>query len=491
MLANYPVQVPRVFSQAHFSRPPLANGAIILLNPQTVKTKSLMMDYGIKACGNSVFYIVLQLVFLLRETDMNRLIYILVIVIVVSGCSSSGQSGTPSQFVPLPDLSVAQDGSGDFTTINAALASIPKSNKERIVIYIKDGTYNEHVRIDSACVTLVGQSRDKTRVEYRLPASAPEANDATFGRGTLSYYADDIVIQDMAIHNTVEEVGPHAFAVFGRGDRLVLQNCDVLSKGADTIASWKYKAMGMYYYANLKVTGCVDFVCPRGWAYMKDSQLYELKDTAALWHQGINDPDKKFVLRNCHLGGVKDWVLGRHHYDACFYLLDCTFDQNLRDSPLARTKGDQVFKFAEDRHYYHNCHRQGGDYGWFRDNLDKAPGSPKPEDITPAWTFGGTWDPESNTPPLVTMVRAGSKDGIATVAVTFDEPVTVKAHPSLVMARGILAHYQSGSGTDTLTFIAPQTTAVVPREFDLTTGAILASRASAKPRFVTEKRLPK
>jgi pectinesterase len=420
---------------------------------------------------------------------MKKLISILVIALAVSGCASPSQPAPRTQFVPLPDISVAQDGTGQFKSINEALKSIPKGNRERVIIYIKNGIYNEHVRIDANCVTLVGQSRQKTRIEFALPAFSPDANDKTFGRGTLSYYADDIVIQDMTIHNTVEEIGPHAFAVFGRGDRLVLQNCDVLSKGADTIASWKYKASGMYYYANLKVTGCVDFVCPRGWAYMKDSQLYELKDSAALWHQGVNDADKKFVLKNCRLGGAKNWILGRHHYDAHFYFLNCTFDPNLRDSPLARTKGDQELRFGDDRHHYYNCHRDGGDYEWFKDNLATAPGSPKPEDITPAWTFGGKWDPESAMPPEVTMVRAASLDGISTIAVTFSEPVTVKGILAVVLAHGKRARYESGSGTDTLIFYAMQAASVAVRQLDLNTGAILACRASANPRFVTETQL--
>jgi pectinesterase len=296
----------------------------------------------------------------------------------------------------------------------------------------------------------------------------------------------------------VTEVGPHAFAVFGRGNRLVLQNCDVLSKGADTIASWKNGANGMYYYANLKVTGCVDFVCPRGWAYMKDSTLTELKNTAAMWHQGVNDQDKKFVIRNCNFDGVKDWQLGRHHYDACFYFIDCTFDQNMRDTPLARTKGDQTFKYAEDRHYYYNCHRTGGDYAWFKDNLDKSPGSPKPQDITAAWTFGGKWDPESDVAPKVVSVAAKpsktvSEDSLGEafdMELTFSEAVTVKGKPSAIQGNGRHAPYVSGSGTSKLVFsgIGKDKTLT---SLDLSKGALLACRASAMPRFVTETALPK
>jgi pectinesterase len=417
---------------------------------------------------------------------MNRFICISIVAIAISGPAQAAENkAAQGQYVPLPDISVALDGTGQFKSINEALKSIPKGNRQRIVIYIKNGIYKEHIRIDANCVTLVGQSRDKTRIEYTLSAFSPDANDKTFGRGTLSYYADDIIIQDMTIHNTVEEVGPHAFAVFGRGDRFILQNCDVLSNGADTIASWKFKAMGMYYYANLKVTGCVDFVCPRGWCYMKNSTLYELKNTAALWQQGVNDPNKKFVLKNCRIDGVEGFVLGRHHYDAAFYLLDCTFGKTMKDSPLARTKGDQTLQFGEDRHYYYNCHRDGGDYAWFKDNLEKAASSPKPEDITPAWTFGGKWDPESSVAPAVASVIASGGN----IAVTFSDAVTVKGQPSVILTDGTAVIYKSGSGTATLIFALPSGSTSAAKSLDLSKGAILACKASAKPRFVTKTSL--
>ena len=66
---------------------------------------------------------------------------------------------------------MAADGSGDFKTVQAAVASIPKSNRERIVVFIKDGVYREKVRVDAAFVTLRGESRKGTRIEF------PQLND--------------------------------------------------------------------------------------------------------------------------------------------------------------------------------------------------------------------------------------------------------------------------------------------------------------------------
>ena len=39
-----------------------------------------------------------------------------------------------AEILPKPDITVAADGSGDFKTVQAAVASIPKSNRERMVV---------------------------------------------------------------------------------------------------------------------------------------------------------------------------------------------------------------------------------------------------------------------------------------------------------------------------------------------------------------------
>ena len=58
-----------------------------------------------------------------------------------------------------PDLVVAADGTGNFSTIEAAVASIPRDNRERRIVFVKDGVYREKVRVDASFVTLRGESR--------------------------------------------------------------------------------------------------------------------------------------------------------------------------------------------------------------------------------------------------------------------------------------------------------------------------------------------
>jgi pectinesterase len=311
---------------------------------------------------------------------------------------------------------------------------------------------------------------------------------------------DDFVLENLTVRNTAGIVGPHSFAVYGTGDRTVIVDCDVLSEGADTVSLWRGKD-GRYYHARCNFRGAVDFVCPRGWCFIRDSSFFETKATAAIWHDGRHDRDMKFVLRNCTFDGVEGWNLARHHHDAAFYLLDCTFSKSMIDRAPFRviypigdkpaTEAD-VKRNAEldktnvwgERSYFHNCHRDGGaDFSWHADNLQTAPASPKPEQVTAAWTFAGKWDPERTDGPRIRDVA--TSDG--RVSLTFDERVTVKGKPRLAVGGGAFAEYASGSGSETLVFSGARAD-LKAAPFELVEGAIIAAEAAATLRHARLER---
>ena len=47
------------------------------------------------------------------------------------------------------------------------------------------------------------------------------------------------------------------------------------------------------------------------------------------------------------------------------------------------------------RVYYYNCHRNGRDFAWHKDNLSAAKDSVQVGDITAAWVFKNKWQPQS------------------------------------------------------------------------------------------------
>ena len=397
--------------------------------------------------------------------------------------------------VPKPDIVVAVDGSGDFKTIQSALDSIPKTNTERIVVFIKNGVYREKIRVDASCVTLRGESRTGTQIEFPQDNEDFRKTPDAIGRAVINVnQADDFVLDNLFIENTAGIIGPHAFTIFSTGDRGVVVNCNVWSHGADTVAFWRADR-SRSYHANCRFEGSVDFMCPHGWCYATNCAFYEMKNTAAMWHDGSKDKDMKFVLRDCRFDGADGWNLARHHHDAQFYFLDCRFSRTMIDRPpyrviypldggtastndIQRNKDLDKSNLWGERSYYDHCHRDGGDYRWFADNLATAPGAPKPEQINAAWTFGDMWNPESNAGPVIKHITKG--EGQITVA--FSENVTVKGKPRLKLSNGEFADYASGSGSDTLTFHLPGKPADAV-SVDLNGGFILASQASAATRM--------
>ncbi len=308
------------------------------------------------------------------------------------------------------DIIVAQDGSGKFIAIQEAINSVPADNKQNIIILIKNGTYHEKVYITKSYITLVGEDRDSTKIIY-AELRKNWLNDhpgLDWGSAVVNVdsFVTDITIANLTVHNNYGGIfgdHDHQFAIRGGGTRVIILNCNIIADGGDTLSLWNKKD-GMYYHANCFFEGWVDYVCPRGWCYITDSKFYGHNLSASIWHDGDSDKSQKFVIRYSFLDGVPGFPLGRNHRDGQIYLLDCIFSRNMADLPIYHPESSKTEWKWGARHYYYNSHREGGDFGWFKDNLETATGSPKERDITLQWTFDGKWDPENTMPSVLPTV---------------------------------------------------------------------------------------
>lgn len=86
----------------------------------------------------------------------------------------------------VPNVTIAQDGSGNFSSINEALKVIPVEAEEMFVLYIKEGIYNEIIRIPKNLthVTVIGDGPDKTKITGSLNFidGITTYHTATFGK---------------------------------------------------------------------------------------------------------------------------------------------------------------------------------------------------------------------------------------------------------------------------------------------------------------------
>ena len=306
---------------------------------------------------------------------------------------------------------VDPNGSGDFKTIQEAINSLEVSSNTPRIIRIRKGTYKEKLFIEKSNIVFEGEDKEKTiitaaiaRDEWRC-----EHND-DWGVATMNVRANDITLINLTIVNSFgfdfkeekiidcpsdsvnkqKRIGKNGHQMALRAmncTKLKAVNCHFRSWAGDTVSPWETEN-GMWYFKDCVMEGGVDFYCPRGWAWAENCEFITHGGPAAIWHDGSGNQDSKTVLVNCSFKGYDGFMLGRYHRDAQFYLINCVFADNMRDSAIYRVPTNNVIQWGH-RVYYYNCHRKAGDYKWFADNVNKE----LVNKINVAWVFGNRWKP--------------------------------------------------------------------------------------------------
>ena len=340
------------------------------------------------------------------------------------------------------DVIVSSRGDGHTISIQRALDSLAALPSRPAVILIRNGLYPEQVFIRRSNITLVGEDRDSTRIVF--PVLREEWNrthgGSDWGAGVVNIDTGitDITLANLTVYNNHGSLygthRKHQFAVRGAGTRVMILHCAILSDGGDALSLWNRES-GMYYHADCSFSGGVDYVCPRGWCYVTDSRFFGYNTpSASIWHDGSSDPKQKFVISHSYFDGVAGFPLGRNHLDGQFFLISCRFSANMADRPFYRPPSSPAEWKWGDRHYFFDCHREGGDYAWFRDNVRDAQGNPDPSTIDARWTFDGRWDPERTMRPVLPFAsmprpgRGAKEIDPASVTLTWIPGRTSQAH---------------------------------------------------------------
>lgn len=312
------------------------------------------------------------------------------------------------------------NGKGDFVSLQSALNTLSDSASKPRIIFIKNGIYKEKVFITKHNLVLEGEDRDKTIITYDIARDEWRCDHRDdWGVATFNLAANDLTLKNLTIANDygfnykeprvidcVSDTPSHKKTITNGGHQMALRtrdnsctrlkaiNCRFRAYAGDTVSPWNLKD-GMFYFKDCMMEGGVDFYCPRGWAYAEGCTFFANTGPASIWHDGSGNRDFKTVLKNCSFKGYDGFNLGRYHKDAQFYLINCTFANNMADKDIYLVPTANVLQWGR-RVYYFNCHREGGDYTWHKDNLASAYGSPKAADINAAWAFNNKWDPEMN-----------------------------------------------------------------------------------------------
>ncbi|MDN3259752.1 pectinesterase family protein [Streptomyces sp. CSDS2] len=201
--------------------------------------------------------------------------------------SSLGTTTTAAEAVAATTLTVAKDGTGQYTTVQAAVNAVPANNASRVVIAVKPGTYRETVKIPSnkphVTIQGTGASRKDTVIVYNNASGTPKPDGSgTYGTGgsaTVAVEADDFQARNLSITNDFDEaahqdIAQQAVALRTASDRVFLDGV-IVTGDQDTLLldTASKDRLGRVYMTNSYVIGNVDFIFGRATAVIDKSVI--------------------------------------------------------------------------------------------------------------------------------------------------------------------------------------------------------------------------
>ncbi len=218
-------------------------------------------------------------------------------------------------------LTVAQDGSGDFKTIQEAVNSVRDLGQLTVTIRIKKGVYHEKLVIPSwkKHISLIGEdaaatiitNADYSGMRYRSGTDAYGKDKfGTFNSYTVLVQGSDFTAENLTIANTAGRVG-QGVALHVEADRVVIKNCRLLGN-QDTLYTASQDSR--QYYVDCYIEGTTDFIFGEATAVFQSCTINSLSNsyiTAAATSPG---QQYGYVFFDCKLTAaaeVKKVFLGR------------------------------------------------------------------------------------------------------------------------------------------------------------------------------------
>ena len=195
----------------------------------------------------------------------------------------------------LYDAVVAQDGSGDYQTLQAAIDKAPAGRAKPWLIFVKNGRYNEHIDIPATKphLHIIGQDRDQTVIYDNRLCGGENAYSVDPG-ATVVVKGTDTFFENITLENSYgyeKLAGPQALALNTVADRVAMNNVALLSYQDTWITSSSSTAR--HYIKNSLIEGAVDFIYNNGDVYLDGDTIQ------------INRPSGGYIVAPRHTADTK------------------------------------------------------------------------------------------------------------------------------------------------------------------------------------------
>ena len=230
---------------------------------------------------------------------------------------------------------VAQDGTGDFRSVQAALDAIPYGDGRIHEVYIRNGVYSEVVTVDARKhrIRLIGEDPLRTILRYDNHAGTRLPNGDTLNTWTCAstfIYGDDFNAENITFRNDAGFTAGQAVALRVEGNRASFVRCrmtgfqDVLFLSGSGVK---------HYFRDCYIEGTTDFIFGASTAYSRNCHIHSRKNshvTAASTNAII---PFGFVFRDCRLtcdSAIDKVSLGRPWTPtASVTYIDCWMDRHI------------------------------------------------------------------------------------------------------------------------------------------------------------------
>ncbi|XP_020104086.1 pectinesterase-like [Ananas comosus] len=194
------------------------------------------------------------------------------------------------------DVVVAKDGSGDYWTISEAVAAAAARRKRgsdgarRFVIYVKEGVYDENVRVtyDVPNLVMIGDGVDRTVV---TGSRSVGDGSTTYSSATFSVAGDGFIARGITFENTAGPQMYQAVAACVESDLAVFYQCSFRGY-QDTL----YVFSRRQFYRECDIYGTIDFVFGDAAAILQSCNLYIRRpldgQMNSVTAQGRSDPNE-------------------------------------------------------------------------------------------------------------------------------------------------------------------------------------------------------
>ncbi|WOL08510.1 hypothetical protein Cni_G17263 [Canna indica] len=201
---------------------------------------------------------------------------------------------------------VAQDGSGNYTTVSEAVEAAPAKSARRYVIYVKKGVYMENVEIKKKKwnLVLVGDGIGQTIISGNRSVVD---GWTTYRSATFAVSGMGFICRDLTIENTAGPEKHQAVALRSDSDLSVYYRCE-FSAYQDTLYAHSLRQ----FYRDCRISGTVDFVFGNAAAVFQNCLLLariplpKQKNSVTAQGRKYADQNSGFSFQFCNVSASAD-----------------------------------------------------------------------------------------------------------------------------------------------------------------------------------------